>query len=270
MSNRAQILFARLFDICMACIALVVSGPLVLISFFLVWLQDRHSPLYLSQRMGRGGVPFRMLKVRTMSINADKKLVDSTSVNDPRITKVGAWIRRFKIDEMPQFLNVIVGQMALVGPRPNVARETALYTEAEKKLLTVKPGVTDLASIIFFDLGHILESAPDANIAYNQLVRPWKSRLGLLYIQKRTLWVDLAIVALTALSFLRRRDALALSNRLIGKLGGDPLLLKVCARKEPLFPYPPPGSDKIVQSREPSRVPESRSSLFSLSDCPAP
>ena len=119
-----------------------------------------------------------MYKLRTMIINADSTGVDSTSSNDNRITSVGKFIRKFKIDEISQLINVLLGDMSLVGPRPNVLREILMYTDLEKELLTVKPGITDFASIVFSDEGEILSDSDDPDIDYNQLIRPGKGYLG--------------------------------------------------------------------------------------------
>ena len=121
-----------------------------------------------------------MVKLRSMIINADKNKVDSTASDDMRITRVGMMIRAYKLDELTQLINVLKGDMSLVGPRPNVQRDVDLYSETEKRLLSVKPGITDFSSIIFSDEGDILSGLDDPDIAYNQLIRPWKSRLGIL------------------------------------------------------------------------------------------
>ena len=126
-----------------------------------------------------------MVKIRSMIINADKTGVDSTSSDDMRITSVGKVIRKLKLDELSQLWNVLIGDMSLVGPRPNVKSETDLYTKIEKNLLNVKPGITDFSSIVFSDEGDILSGSDDPDLLYNQLIRPWKSRLSLFYIEKR-------------------------------------------------------------------------------------
>src|SRR4051794_36904112 len=118
----------RLFDLIVALVVLVLLAPLLAIISMLIWLQDRHSPFYIAERMGRGGRPFRMIKFRSMVVNADATGVDSTGANDSRITAVGRFVRKTKFDEVPQMWNVIKGEMSLVGPRPNVAREVSLYT----------------------------------------------------------------------------------------------------------------------------------------------
>ena len=145
----------RMFDIIVSALALLATSPVLLLVMFLVWRQDGHSPFYIAPRMGLNERPFNMIKMRSMIINADKTGVDSTGSNDARITKLGHFIRRFKLDELTQLWNVLIGDMSLVGPRPNVKRETDLYTSVEKKLLFVKPGITDISSIVFSDEGEI-------------------------------------------------------------------------------------------------------------------
>ena len=158
-----------------------------------------------------------MVKLRSMVINADKSGVDSTGSNDRRITRVGHFIRRYKLDEVTQLWNVLKGDMSLVGPRPNVKRETDLYTKQERRLVEVRPGITDFASIVFSDEGDILKDQTDPDIAYNQLIRPGKSLLGLFYIEHGTLWIDLQLIFLTAVVIASRRRALAgvIGDRLI-------------------------------------------------------
>lgn len=215
----------------------------------LIWLYDFHSPLYISNRVGKGGRLFKMVKLRTMIFNADKTGVDSTSANDKRITPVGRFIRKYKLDEFIQLWNVFIGTMSLVGPRPNVKRETDLYTSEEKRLLSVKPGITDFSSIIFADEGEILKDSNDPDIDYNQLIRPWKSRLGLIYIDNQSFLLDIKLIALTALAFCSRKLALKGVRSILCRLNADQKILDVALRQYELKPYPPPGSNKIVTSR---------------------
>ena len=139
----------RFFDIMASATGLMASSPVTVPTAVAVFLQDKHSPFYIADRVGKDGKLFKMIKLRSMIINADKSGVDSTQNNDNRITPVGQFIRKYKLDELTQLINVLKGDMSLVGPRPNVKRETDLYTEIEKDLLDVRPGVTDLASIVF-------------------------------------------------------------------------------------------------------------------------
>ena len=240
----------RLLDITLSLIGLVIASPILLPVMFLVWKQDRHSPFYVAERMGKKEKPFKMVKMRSMIKNADAQGVDSTSANDMRITPVGHFIRNYKLDELTQLWNVLKGDMSLVGPRPNVKRETDLYTSQEKRLLSVKPGITDFASIVFSDEGEILADKSDPDIAYNQLIRPGKSRLGLFYIEHKNILVDLLLIALTALAIVSKQRSLKAVVRLLKLIHAPQDLLELAAREKPLTPQPPPGATEIVQSRQ--------------------
>ena len=240
----------RLFDITASGIGLVLASPVLLPVMFLVWRQDRHSPFYVAPRVGRNDQPFKMIKLRSMVINADKSGVDSTGANDNRITAVGQFIRRYKLDELTQLWNVFKGDMSLVGPRPNVKRETDLYTPVERKLLGVKPGITDISSIVFSDEGDILKDQADPDIAYNQLIRPGKSMLGLLYIENQSLWLDIKLCFLTVIAVLSREKALAGVQKILKEINAPDEVLQLAQRTQALVPRPPPGGDRIVSSRD--------------------
>lgn len=239
----------RCLDILVAFSALLVASPVLAVFLFLVWLHDRHSPFYIAPRVGKGGGLFNMVKIRSMVISADKTGVDSTSASDQRITAVGHMIRRYKLDELTQLWNVLIGDMSLVGPRPNVPRETRLYTQVEQKLLTLKPGITDFASIVFSDEGDILSDKADPDLAYHQLIRPWKSRLGIFYIEHQSLLLDIRLCILTALAIVKREAALAGVVSLLKRLGADADLVRIASRRDTLVPCPPPGASEIVRSR---------------------
>ena len=188
------------------------------------------------------------MKFRTMlpnTISVATHLVDASAVS-----KIGHFLRRTKLDELPQLWNVLKGEMSLVGPRPNVKRETNLYSLAEKKMLSVKPGITDLASIVFADEGDILADKNDPDIAYNQLIRPYKSELAILYVDNRNFILDLKILVLTAISFVSREKALTAVSGIISKISEDNNLAEICIRKKPLVPKAPPGFDYIIESRD--------------------
>ena len=240
----------RIIDFTFSLIGLIICSPILIPVTIIVWMQDWHSPFYVAQRTGKGEKQFRMVKLRSMIVNAHKSGVDSTSSNDTRITGVGRFIRRYKLDELSQLWNVFIGDMSLVGPRPNVKRETDLYTREEKKLLTLKPGITDFSSIVFSDEGDILKDKADPDIAYNQLIRPWKSKLGIFYIDNRSSLVDLKLIYLTVLAILSRDRALLKTSKLLKILNANDELVRVSLRKDILIPTPPPGSSKIVTNRE--------------------
>jgi len=240
----------RLFDVTASGVGLLMVSPLLLPVMFLVWWQDRHSPFYVAPRVGRNDQPFKMIKLRSMVINADKSGVDSTSANDNRITAVGQFIRLYKLDELTQLWNVLKGDMSLVGPRPNVKRETDLYTSVERKLLEVKPGITDISSIVFSDEGDILKDKADPDIAYNQLIRPGKSMLGLLYIENQSVWLDIKLCFFTAIAIFSREKALDGVQKILHDMKAPADVLRLAQRKQALVPQPPPGGDRIVTSRD--------------------
>ena len=239
----------RLFDIVVSLFALLFFAPLLLIVTFLIWLQDFKSPFFISSRVGKNESEFKIIKLRSMVVDADKNGIDSTSADDNRITRVGHFIRSYKLDELSQLWNVLKSDMSLVGPRPNVKRETDIYTAKEKELLTVKPGITDFASIVFADEGEILAGAGDPNILYNQLIRPGKSELGLFYISNQSFFLDLLILISTAISIFSRELSLRIVSFTLDKLGAKNDLIELSSRKMPLKPTPPPGAIKIVTSR---------------------
>ena len=232
-----------------ALLAGIATSPIVAVAIFAVWMQDRRTPFYLPVRIGLGGRPFRLFKLRSMVINADRTKVDTTIDGDTRVTPVGNFIRRLKLDELPQFWNVVLGTMALVGPRPNISRETDLYTTEELRILSVKPGITDISSIVFSDLGTILTGADDPNLAYNQLIRPWKSRLALFYIDHKSLALDWYIVAVTAISIINHKLALNCVAELLRHYNAPESLVEIAMRSVPLVPSAPPGANDIVVDR---------------------
>lgn len=241
----------RFVDITVSLLGLVLASPILLIFIIAIWLQDFHSPFYVADRIGRHGRVFRMAKLRSMVINADRSGVTSTSENDQRVTAVGRLIRAFKLDEITQLYNVLKGDMSLVGPRPNVMRwGVELYTDVEKQLLTVRPGITDLASIVFADEGTILADQESPDLAYNQLIRPWKNRLALTTVRNCSMGCYLRIIWLTVVGIISRPRALAGVQDILQDLGADEGLLQVASRTEPLSPAPPPGATEIVTARE--------------------
>lgn len=239
----------RLVDLVLSFCGLVFTTPILVPVIFMIWVQDFKSPFYVAKRVGRGEKEFNMVKLRSMIINADSSGVDSTSATDSRITSIGHVIRRFKLDELTQLWNVFIGDMSLVGPRPNVRKETDLYTFPEKLLLTVRPGITDISSIIFSDEGDILANKKDPDLAYNQLIRPWKSRLGLIYIKNQSLLLDLQLIIVTVIAVLSRDSAITWLSKKLVKLNVDKEIVAISSRKNDLYPHPPPGTKNIVTSR---------------------
>ncbi|MEQ1946432.1 MAG: sugar transferase [Bryobacteraceae bacterium] len=238
----------RIFDFSIAFVALLFLSPLLAAVAAAVWLEDRGSPFYRGVRVARGGGDFRMLKFRSMRVDAWKTGVNSTAAGDSRITRIGTVLRRYKLDELPQLWNVLRGDMSFVGPRPQVRTDANLYTTEERRMLEARPGVTDLASIVFADEGDILAGSADPDLMYNQIIRPWKSRLALLYVERRSFLTDLHILLLTGAALVSRPRALGGVDRILEKWGADPLLRSMARREGPLVAYPPPGAGEILSA----------------------
>ena len=235
-------------DILAASAGLLLLSPLLAVVMLAIWIEDRRSPFYIAPRIARGGGAFHMIKFRSMTPEAWRSGVNSTAAGDRRITRVGRWLRRAKLDELPQLINVLKGDMSLVGPRPQVAADAALYTREEQAMLSVRPGITDLASIVFADEGQILAGAADPDLLYNQIIRPWKSRLALEYVRARSLAADVRIVALTLLGAFSRERALEGVANMLAAWNADPLLRRMARRREALLAWPPPGAEQVVSA----------------------
>lgn len=192
----------RALDLVASGALLTILSPVLAILAALIRRSDGGPALYRAPRAGRGGVPFTMYKFRTMVFDADRIGGPSTANHDPRLTRLGIRMRRWKLDELPQLLNVFKGEMSLVGPRPQVLADVKRYTAAEQGLLAVTPGMTDWASIRYRDEGGILEGLEDPDLGYEQLIRPGKSWLGLEYVRRSSLRVDIEILLKTAAAML--------------------------------------------------------------------
>lgn len=187
----------RLFDCLAALTSLMLLSPVLVVVAAAVKIDDRGPVFYRGTRVGRDGRRFGMFKFRTMVVNADRTGGTSTAADDPRLTAVGKILRAYKLDEVPQLINVLIGDMSLVGPRPQVPWAVDLYTPSERALLTVRPGMTDYASIRFANEADILAGAADPDATYLERIAPEKIRLGLEYVRHRSTWIDLKIIAAT-------------------------------------------------------------------------
>jgi lipopolysaccharide/colanic/teichoic acid biosynthesis glycosyltransferase len=194
----------RVFDIFFSFFVLLVFFPFFIIIALIIKLNDFGPVFYKAPRVGLNGNLFRMFKFRTMVINADKIGASSTTSTDPRITGIGRFLRKTKLDEIPQFINVFTGTMSVVGPRPDVKTFTDLFTEEEKAILSVKPGITDWASVWNSDEGKILEGAEDPDKAYMELIWPEKKRLQLKYVHNHSFLTDIKIIWLTLVAIFKR------------------------------------------------------------------
>lgn len=187
----------RLFDIVFAALGLVVLCPVLFIVTVIIKMGSPGPVLFRQQRVGRYGQPFRIMKFRTMVVDAEKLGGQLTPTSDPRITPIGRFLRKYKLDELPQLLNVLIGQMSFVGPRPEVQRYVDLYTEEQKRVLELQPGITDLASIRYRDEGAILAKASDPHQFYIDVVMPDKIRLNMEYAAKANVFTDTVIIMQT-------------------------------------------------------------------------
>ncbi|MBI3610075.1 MAG: sugar transferase [Nitrospirae bacterium] len=192
----------RIFDFLGSFTGLLVLSPMFLFLALMVKLEDGGPVYYRGVRVGRYGRPFRIFKFRTMVVDAEKLGASSTPGDDQRITRMGKFLRRYKLDELPQLINVLKGEMSFVGPRPQVSWAVKLYNDEEKALLTVRPGITDYASIRFSNEADILWGSADPDREYLIKIAPEKVRLGLEYVRNHSLWVDLKIILATLWSLV--------------------------------------------------------------------
>lgn len=183
----------RIFDIFSSLVVLVVLFPVFLVIAIWIVADSRGGAFYKQVRVGKNGKEFKLLKFRSMRSGADKS-GQLTVGNDNRVTAVGRFIRKTKLDEFPQLLNILAGHMSIVGPRPEVPKYVALYSAEQKKVLTVRPGLTDYASLEYFEEQKILGQAADPERAYIEEVMPKKLILNLKYIAERTFWLDLKLI----------------------------------------------------------------------------
>lgn len=197
----------RVLDVAVAGAALAVSAPLLLAAAAAIKLETPGPVLFAQTRTGRGRVPIRTLKLRTMVADAERVGPAITAGGDPRVTRVGRWLRRTKLDELPQLWNIVRGEMSLVGPRPEVPRYTETYPPAWQKLFEVRPGVTDAASLTFHDEESLLARANDREAAYTEILLPMKVQLSLEGVENQSVRNDLAVLVRTLRVMLRMPDA---------------------------------------------------------------
>ena len=177
----------RFFDIVFSFTGLIILSPLLLIVAVWVKIDSKGPVLYRQIRVGLHNIDFRLLKFRSMHINADKAGLLTVGGRDSRITTAGYWLRKYKIDELPQLINVLKGDMSLVGPRPEVRKYVNMYTETQKKVLMVRPGITDMASIAYKKENELLAASPDPEKTYIDQVMPAKLKLNMVFIENPTL-----------------------------------------------------------------------------------
>lgn len=194
----------RLFDFVLSLIGLVLLSPVFLV--IAIWIKmDSEGPVFYRQpRVGKDGRDFRIFKFRSMRRGADKGRLITVGGRDTRVTGAGYYIRKYKFDELPQLINVLTGDMSLVGPRPEVRKYVNLYNERQMKVLSVKPGITDLASIKYRNENELLEHADDPEKMYTEIIMPDKLEYNLRYIDKQSFLYDIKLILLTFREVLKR------------------------------------------------------------------
>ena len=200
--RRPQLAAKRAMDIVISAAALCVLWPVLLLIALAIVVDDPGPVFYRQVRVGRGGKPFRIFKFRTMVVDADKKGLSITVGRDSRITRVGAFLRRTKLDELAQLLNVLCGQMSFVGPRPEVPRYVELYTPYQRQVLLVRPGITDYASIAYRNENDLLAGADDPERMYIETIMPDKIELNMKYLREISPLTDVRLMLRTVLAVI--------------------------------------------------------------------
>lgn len=194
----------RLFDIVFSLGGIVFLSPVFVAVVILLKLDSKGSIFYKQLRVGLNQKNFKLIKFRTMYTDSDRASLLTIGDHDSRITRVGYWLRKYKIDELPQLMNILKGEMSFVGPRPEVLKYVELYDASQMKVLSVKPGITDWASIQYIDENKLLAAAEDPESFYINTIIPSKISQNLKYIDHHNLWVDLKIISYTLKSIIRR------------------------------------------------------------------
>jgi lipopolysaccharide/colanic/teichoic acid biosynthesis glycosyltransferase len=187
----------RFFDVLFSVLGIVFISPLLVVVYIMIIIESKGGGFYTQERVGLNGIDFKLIKFRSMAFGSDKKGLITIGGNDARITKIGFLIRKFKIDELPQLFNVLIGDMSIVGPRPEVRKYVDLYSKEQRKILNVKPGITDYASIEYANENEILGKADDPNKMYIDEIMPAKIELNLKYIENKILKEYFKIIFLT-------------------------------------------------------------------------
>lgn len=187
----------RIFDILFSSIGLILISPILLVISIIIKITSEGPILFKQVRVGKDNKDFKILKFRTMIVDADKKGLKITVKDDPRITKIGKFLRKTKLDELPQLFNVLLGDMSFVGPRPEVRKYVDLYTEEQKQVLSVRPGITDLASIKYRNENELLDQSTNPEDTYINEIMPSKLKINLDYVKNINLVNDIKLILLT-------------------------------------------------------------------------
>jgi lipopolysaccharide/colanic/teichoic acid biosynthesis glycosyltransferase len=189
--------FKRLFDIVCSLLGIIVLSPFFVILWFAVKLESKGPSFFTQTRVGKKNNDFKLYKFRSMYLDAEARGQLTVGMRDPRITKVGYWLRKYKLDELPQLLNVLIGDMSLVGPRPEVRKYVKMYTSEQMKVLDVRPGITDYASILFINENELLANAKNPEEYYIEFIMPKKLEMNLEYINSKQRFKDITLIIKT-------------------------------------------------------------------------
>jgi lipopolysaccharide/colanic/teichoic acid biosynthesis glycosyltransferase len=184
----------RIFDIISSIIALIIFSPFLIIISILILIDSKGGVFFVQQRVGKNNLDFGLYKFRTMKVNSEKEGQLTVGMKDSRITKIGTFLRRYKLDEIPQLINILKGNMSIVGPRPEVRKYVNLYSLEQQKVLGTKPGLTDLASLEYIYENEILGKSENPEKTYIEEIMPKKLSLNLQYIDNNNLWIDIKLI----------------------------------------------------------------------------
>lgn len=192
----------RIFDLLVSIFIIILFLPVGILISMIIFFTSKGGIFYRQERIGKNGIPFKIFKFRTMKVNADRSGKLTVGMKDARITKIGYFLRKFKLDEFPQFLNVLTGEMSIVGPRPEVKEYVDLYTDSQREILNVKPGITDVASLEYFKENELLGQSDNPQKTYIEEIMPAKIELNKSYLKQPTLTSDIRIIWKTFLRIL--------------------------------------------------------------------
>lgn len=193
----------RTFDILFSVIGILIVLPFLLIIFLVVVLESRGGFFYFQKRVGKGNKDFNLFKIRTMYKDSDKKGLLTVGDDDKRITRTGRFLRKYKIDELPQLFNILSGKMSFVGPRPEVRKYIEMYTDEQLKVLSVKPGLTDFASLLYYDENSLMSKYENFEEVYIKAIMPRKLRLNMIYLNNQSICLDIKIILKTIFKWAR-------------------------------------------------------------------
>lgn len=220
----------RLIDIMLSSVGIIIGFPVIVVFSLLIIGLHRHNPFFVTERIGRNSRMFPLFKLKSMVDGAHFDAITVVTKRDPRVTAVGRIIRRYKIDEFPQFFNVMIGDMSVVGPRPEIPQNGNLFNEAEREMFSVKPGLTGISSIFFFRQSDVLSRFSNPQEAYHRIIRPSKAHFSLFYVFRHNLTMDVELIVLTFVAIFNHALAIRILRARLIAWGAPEQLLDVFDR----------------------------------------